>query len=102
MKIVSTKMNRFFLLFFFLFFASGVGFPADPAAHQDHCCTVDAGYEPGTSAPEVWCATNEPPHLPKDLFTCNIMYGLYLGDTFTFRLILRMLYICTMGHIELR
>ena len=20
------------------------------------------GFEPGTSAPEVWCATNEPPH----------------------------------------
>ena len=24
---------------------------------------VDVGFEPGTSAPEVWCATNEPPHL---------------------------------------
>ena len=24
---------------------------------------VDAGFEPGTSASEVWCATNEPPHL---------------------------------------
>ena len=24
---------------------------------------VDAGFEPGTSAPEVWRATNEPPHL---------------------------------------
>ena len=23
----------------------------------------DTGFEPGTSAPEVWCATNEPPHL---------------------------------------
>ena len=23
----------------------------------------DAGFEPWTSAPEVWCATNEPPHL---------------------------------------
>ena len=23
----------------------------------------DAGFELGTSAPEVWCATNEPPHL---------------------------------------
>ena len=23
----------------------------------------DAGFEPGTSAPDVWCATNEPPHL---------------------------------------
>ena len=24
---------------------------------------VDAGFEPGTSVPEVWRATNEPPHL---------------------------------------
>ena len=23
---------------------------------------VDARFEPGTSAPEVWCAINEPPH----------------------------------------
>ena len=23
----------------------------------------EAGFEPGTSAPEVWCAANEPPHL---------------------------------------
>ena len=23
----------------------------------------DAGFEPGTYAPEVWCAANEPPHL---------------------------------------
>ena len=23
----------------------------------------DAGFEPGTSAPEIWRATNEPPHL---------------------------------------
>ena len=22
----------------------------------------DAGFEPGASASEVWCATNEPPH----------------------------------------
>ena len=25
---------------------------------------VDSGFEPKSSAPEVWCATNEPPHLP--------------------------------------
>ena len=24
---------------------------------------VDTGFEPGTSTSEVWCATNEPPHL---------------------------------------
>ena len=24
---------------------------------------LDAGFEPGTYALEVWCATNEPPHL---------------------------------------
>ena len=27
---------------------------------------VDAGFEPGTSASEVWHATNEPPHLPNE------------------------------------
>ena len=27
---------------------------------------VDARFEPGTSAPEVWCATNEPTHLPNE------------------------------------
>ena len=27
----------------------------------------DAGFEPGTSALEVWCTTNEPPHLHLDI-----------------------------------
>ena len=55
------------MTFFRSFFASGIGFPLfpqifyiiiyytlynDPAAHQRA-----AGFEPGTSAPEVWCAT---------------------------------------------
>ena len=26
----------------------------------------DAEFEAGTSAPEVWCVTNEPPHLQQD------------------------------------
>ena len=39
----------------------------------------DAGFEPRTSAPEVWCATNEPPHLsyykfPFAINYCNISY----------------------------
>ena len=33
----------------------------DPAAHQRHI-VKDAGFEPWTSAPEVWYASNEPPH----------------------------------------
>ena len=32
-----------------------------PTAHR--IIVGDAGFKPGTSAPEVWCATNEPPHL---------------------------------------
>ena len=34
----------------------------DPAAHHG-IIVGDAGLESGTSAPEVWCAGNEPPHL---------------------------------------
>ena len=30
----------------------------------------DAEFEPGTSAPEVWCATNEPPHLQMNHHSC--------------------------------
>ena len=32
---------------------------------------VDAGFEPGTSGPEVWRATNEPPHLLKILLALS-------------------------------
>ena len=35
---------------------------------------VDARFEPGTSAPEVWCATNEPPHL-------QMSHHIYNGNT---------------------
>ena len=51
--------------------ASGGGSPLYPEILQ--YCTmilqririivVDAGFEPGTSATEVWRTTNEPPHL---------------------------------------
>ena len=36
----------------------------------------DAGFEPETSAPEVWCATNEPPHLQ------GILHGDQSGEVF--------------------
>ena len=29
---------------------------------------ADAGFEPGTSASEVWCAVNQPPHIRAILF----------------------------------
>ena len=55
------------------YFASAVGFPLYPeifyiisqwpAAHQNHCGRCR--FEPRTLAPEVWCATDEPPHLPR-------------------------------------
>ena len=59
-----------------LFFLSG----RFPSLHWDflHYFTMilqririivgDAGFEPGTSAPEVWCATNKPPHLLSSFF----------------------------------
>ena len=53
------------------FFASGVGFPLYLEIFyiitQGSCIASgslwgDARFEPGTSAPEVWCPTNDPPH----------------------------------------
>ena len=35
---------------------------------------VDAGFEPGTSAQEVWRATNEPPHLQSHHIFCFVCY----------------------------
>ena len=32
----------------------------------------DVGFEPGTFDPEVWCATNEPPHLQKSHHICGL------------------------------
>ena len=59
----------YFLLYIFL--ASGGGSPLYLEILQYNIMilqririiAVDAGFEPGTSAPEVWRATNEPPHL---------------------------------------
>ena len=49
-----------------LFFTSGVGFPLYPEIlyfitmilQHIRIIVGEAGYEPGTSAPEVWCTTN--------------------------------------------
>ena len=59
------------IFFINLFFASWVGFPLYPEIlyfitiilQRIRIIVGDAGFEPKTSAPEVWCATNEPPHL---------------------------------------
>ena len=56
----------------FYFFASGVGFTLSALRFftllqmilpRIRIIVADAAIEPGTSAPEVRCATNEPPHL---------------------------------------
>ena len=39
----------------------------DPAAHQDHCTVGYAGFEPGTSVPDAFCASDEPLHLQKEI-----------------------------------
>ena len=61
--------KSFFSLYLFL--ALGGGFPLYPEflqydtmiLHRPRIIVGDAGFEPGTSASEVWRATNEPPHL---------------------------------------
>ena len=56
--------------FFFLsFFASVPGFST-----LLHIIIIvgDAGFKPGTSVPEVWCATNEPSHLHFFFLTTNL------------------------------
>ena len=66
-------LSNFLFFFSFSFFYSGAGFPLYPENFllyftmilQRICRIIvgDAGYEPGTSAPEVWRAPIEPPHL---------------------------------------
>ena len=67
-----------FVIFLYIFFASEVGFPICPEIFYTlyfitmilQCIRIivgDAGLEPGTSAKEVWCATNEPPKDIKNL-----------------------------------
>ena len=50
---------------------------------------VDTGFEPVTSAPEVWCATNEPPHLQARILPgilagilARILAGIFAGIFF--------------------
>ena len=72
----------------YFFVASGGGFPPYPEIllyytmilQCPRIIVVDAGFEPGTSAPEVWRATNEPPHLC--IFTSQDRYAyLFVNDT---------------------
>ena len=58
------------------FFVSGGVFPLFPEILQYYTMIPqrpriivgDSGYEPGTSAPEVWRPANEPPHLLLQIF----------------------------------
>ena len=59
------------------FFASGIGSPLYPEFSTLYTMILqrikiivgNAGFEPGTSAPKVWCTTNEPPHLSSKKIT---------------------------------
>ena len=74
------------ILFLKIFFVSGVGFPFYPEISYISVFTMilqciriivgDAGFEHGTSAPEVMCVTNEPPHLviTHKQYLCNVLY----------------------------
>ena len=63
------------MVFYIYFLASGGGSPLYPEILQYFTMILqrpriivgDAGFKPRTSAPEVWRATNEPPH-PQLLF----------------------------------
>ena len=54
----------------------------------------DAGFEPATSAPEVWCATNEPPYTYHHFNYSN------LYPFSTFRHWFLSTYICTVQYID--
>ena len=62
---ISKKVFVFYCL-------GGIGFPLYPGIFSTvHTMILqrikiimgEAGFEPGTSAPKAWCASNEPPHL---------------------------------------
>ena len=70
--ITGTALDSSYIIFLYrFFFASGVGSPLYPKFLHYYTMILqririiegDAGFKPGTSAPEVWCVTNEPPHL---------------------------------------
>ena len=53
----------------------------DPAAHQDHCgrCRIRTR----TSAPEVWCATNEPKYWPFPIFLINNAHWYHIWSRYS-------------------
>ena len=70
-KIVKERKEHRIFFFKSLFLTSGGGSPLYPEFLQHDTMILqrsrimvgDAGFKPGTSASEVWRATNEPPHL---------------------------------------
>ena len=78
-SLLKSELSRtfFFIFYFFIFISVFCLSGRLPSLHRVflHYYTVilqririivgDAGFEPGTSAPEVWCAANKPPHLHK-------------------------------------
>ena len=64
------RIRNYYFFFVYLFLASGGGSPLYLEFLQHDTMILqrpriiegDAGFEPGTSASEVWRATNEPPH----------------------------------------
>ena len=60
--------HKFKKIFLRVFFASGIGLPEIFLHYYRYTMILqsiriiveDAGFETGTSAPEVWCSTNKP------------------------------------------
>ena len=76
---IGKKANIFFL---YIFLASGGGFPLyyTMILQRPRIIVGDSGFEPETSAPEVWGATNEPPenmHIKPNMTTCKINNCIY-------------------------
>ena len=71
LTVLRIRIYYFVCFLFVCFFASGGGSPLYPEfllyetmiLQRSRIIEGDAGFEPGTSASEVWRATNEPPHL---------------------------------------
>ena len=71
-----------YIFFLYIFLASGGGFPLyyTMILQRPRIIVGDSGFEPETSAPEVWGATNEPPenmHIKPNMTTCKINNCIY-------------------------
>ena len=85
LSLTSNELELRYIIMYFLkiFFGLRGRFPSLPRVlhyytmilQRSRIIVGDAGFVPGTFAPEVWCTTNEPPQLHIIVF--NILYDKY-------------------------